>query len=371
MDSLRNLLRPLMGFAPVPSVPNGQVLDYSPFGYLQVDEENRIIYANTAACDLLGLPAPQLTTPLLKWVRSYELDQLIDQTRQSHHAVCKDWQWQRVVPDPENPLPQPSRWLRGHGVWLPQDQIGIYLVDRQEVTSLSERCDRWTVEVAHELKTPLTSMRLIAETLQTRVDGRTKEWIDRLLMEVIRLSDLVQDVLELNQDNDRSPLECRTINLYGLVNSVWQTLEPLAQRRKVQMDCAVPPEIRVWGDERRLYRLILNLLDNAIKHSPSLQKVLIAAEICPPAMVVIDVIDCGDGFTPESIDHAFERFYRGDPSRCRYGNEQGGCGLGLAIARYIVELHRGTIEVMNNADTGGGQVRVCLPLHLAPQPSHE
>jgi two-component system phosphate regulon sensor histidine kinase PhoR len=110
-----------------------------------------------------------------------------------------------------------------------------------------------------------------------------------------------------------------------------------------------------------LVRLFLNLLDNSIKHSPALQQILVTASLGDDR-VVVDVIDCGQGFPPECVGRVFERFYRGAPSPCRFTSEQGGSGLGLAIAQQIVELHHGQIQAMNNQDTGGAQVRVILPL---------
>ncbi len=341
------------------------ILDHAPIGYLQVDDENRLIYHNQAAAHLLGIvPQSQKRQTLLKWVRCYELDQLVSQTRMQNKHLVQDWEWQIVVPDPENPLPQPSRALRGHSIKLGRGQVGVFLENRQEVVTLTQHCDRWTSDLAHELKTPLTSIRLLAETLQPRIDHTARDWLDRLLKEVIRLSTLVQDLLDLNQAQmGRIPqIKLQPVHLQELITSVWHSLEPIASKRKVQLVTQLPNECTLSGDPTRLYRLFLNLLDNAIKHSPSLQQIMVRADTdSAGANLVIDVIDCGDGFPETAIPHVFERFYRGDPARCRYGAE-GGSGLGLAIAKQIVQLHQGSISVMNHPETGGGQVRVILPL---------
>lgn len=341
------------------------LLDQAPIGYIQVDEENRLIYCNPCSVKLLGVKVPDFVgkkkEPLLKWVRSYELDQLITQVRAGSEQGVKDWVWQAVVPDPENPLPQPSRALRGYGLSLSHGQVGIFLVDRQEVVELTQQCDRWTADIAHELKTPLTAIRLVAETLQNQVNDQARPWLDRLLKEVLRLSDLVQDLLELSQTyhGQKPSLRLQTLNLVEIVESAWQTLEPLAQKCQVRLECDIAPALEINGDQERLGRLFLNLLDNSIRHSPALQQILVTAS-AETGEVVIDVIDCGSGFSPEILGHVFERFYRGDPSRCRY--TQGGSGLGLSIAQQIVHLHGGQIQAMNHPDTGGAQVRVCLPL---------
>jgi Signal transduction histidine kinase len=330
-----------------------------------VDEENRLIYHNHLAAQLLGIaPQTKKRQTLLKWVRCYELDQLVSQTRTQNKNLVQDWEWQIVVPDPENPLPQPSRALRGHSIKLGRGQVGVFLENRQEVNALRQHCDRWTSDLAHELKTPLTSIRLLAETLQPRIDHTARDWLDRLLNEIIRLSTLVQDLLDLNQAQmGRIPqIKLQPVHLQELIDSVWHSLEPIASKRKVQLVTQLPAECTLSGDPTRLYRLFLNLLDNAIKHSPSQQQIMVQADQdSTGANLVIDVIDCGDGFPEAAIPHVFERFYRADPARCWYGSE-GGSGLGLAIAKQIVQLHRGSISVMNHPETGGGQVRVSLPL---------
>jgi len=340
------------------------ILDHAPIGYLQVDDENRLIYYNQSAVRLLGIAPPQgMRQPLLKWVRCYELDQLINQTRSQNCNLVQDWEWQMVVPDPENPLPQPSRALRGHSLKLGRGQVGVFLEDRQEIHTLSQQCHRLTSDLAHELKTPLTSIRLLAETLQPCIDQTAQHWLDRLLNEVIRLSTFVQDLCDLSQTQRPPQLNPQPVPLQELIDSVWHSLEPIASKRQVQLVTQLPPQCILSGDPNHLHRLFLNLLHNAIKHSPPLHQILVRADRdSTGANVVIDVIDCGDGFPEQAIPHVFERFYRADPSRCRYGVESGS-GLGLAIAKQIVELHQGSISAMNCPDTGGAQVQVKLPLN--------
>ncbi len=340
------------------------IIDHAPIGYLQVDDENRLIYYNRSAVQLLGI-APQLgkRQPLLKWVRCYELDQLISQTRSQNKNLVQDWEWQVVLPDPDNPLPQPSRVLRGHSLKLGRGQVGVFLENRQEIHTLSQHCDRLTADLAHELKTPLTSIRLLAEALQVRIDHTAREWLDRLLNEVIRLSTLVQDLLDLNHPQRTLQLKPQPVPLQELIDNVWHSLEPIASKRQVQLVTQLPPQCVLSGDPTRLYRLFLNLLHNAIKHSPSLQHILVRGDTdSTGTTAVIDIIDCGTGFPEQAIPHVFERFYCGDPSHHCHGVE-GGTGLGLAIAKQIVQLHHGSISVMNSPETGGAQVQVRLPIH--------
>jgi two-component system phosphate regulon sensor histidine kinase PhoR len=307
---------------------------------------------------------------LLQLIRSYELDLLVEQTR-SHSAGSQiDWVFHPAIPDPVNPVPQVGRPIRAHSIYLEHGQIGIFLEDRQEATAIAQQRDRWTSDVAHELKTPLTSIRLVAETIEPRVDPSAKIWVERLLGETARITNLVQDLLELGQmDVGIEPtLHLSEVNVAEVVRSVWKTLEPIANRKKVTLKYIGDEQLTVQLDESRIYRLLLNLLDNSVKHSPSLQCITIVANVVNNGVangddtnLVIETIDAGDGFPEESLPHIFERFYRVDASRTRSGLERGGSGLGLAIAHQIVQLHKGAIAAKNHPETGGAWITITLP----------
>jgi two-component system phosphate regulon sensor histidine kinase PhoR len=149
-------------------------------------------------------------------------------------------------------------------------QVGIYLEDRQEAILIAQQRDRWTSDVAHELKTPLTSIRLVAETIEARVEPSVKIWVDRLIGEIDRITSLVKDLLELGQmDVGLAPaLSISEVNLADLVRSVWKTLEPIANRKKVSLkyigdEHISDEQLTALVDESRIYRLLLNLLDNS------------------------------------------------------------------------------------------------------------
>lgn len=336
------------------------ILQCAPIGYLQVDSENRLHWANPILGKLLGI-TPIPSRLLLQLVRSYELDQIIQETRREQSPQEKSWVYHPVSPDPLQP--QSNLYLRAFSIPLSHGHVGVFLEDRREAVHLSQQRDRWTADVAHELKTPLTSIRLVVETLQDRVPPDTRPWLDRLLKEVIRLSDIVADLLDLGQqDMGKEPtLILADLDLPRLIERVWQTLEPLASRKQIYLQYRGPDRLILEGDEARLHRLFLNLLDNAIKFSPPGQSVRL--EITPhDKQVTIDVIDYGSGFSEESLPYVFERFYRADPSRSRPDAGVGGSGLGLAIVRQSVLLHQGTIKAANHPETLGAWLSLTLPL---------
>ena len=384
-----------------------QVLQSAPVSYLQVDDENRFLWCNMQAQQLLGIlpeasPNQQKPRLLLEVVRSYELDELIEQTRNAAQPCQSDWTFYPVNADPTNLLEQEAYALRGYGLPLPDDHIGIFLENRQESVKLAQQRDRWTSDLAHELKTPLTSIRLVAETLHSRLEPPLQGWVDRLINETVRLSTLVQDLLDLNRGDRHltATLSLQTIDLVELIHSVWHSLEPLGRKKQLRLHYAGFDRLLIQADPPRMHRLLVNLLDNSIKYSPPHQAIWVRVSLDPPLseplseplaeasdrQVCLDVIDYGEGFPEKALPHVFERFYRADLSRARsplaaatspgakgsngFTNQTNstshdwqprGSGLGLAIVRQIVEVHQGSVQASNHPETNGAWLQVRLP----------
>ena len=343
-----------------------KIVEAAPIGYIQVDQDNHLNVCNQRAASMMGINNHQqglLRKPfLLQVIRSYELDHLIEQTRSQSMGSQVDWVFHPAIPDPVDPVPQQGRPIRAYSIYLDQGQVGIFLEDRQEAISIAQQRDRWTSDVAHELKTPLTSIRLVAETIEPRVDPSARIWVERLLSEIDRITNLVKDLLDLGQMDVgiEPPLHLQEVNLAALVRSVWTTLEPLANRKQVSLKYIGDETTSLLVDESRIYRLLLNLLDNSIKHSPALQSITIKASVVD-TNIEIETIDAGEGFPEDALPYLFDRFYRIDASRTRSGLDYGGSGLGLAIAHQIVLLHKGTITAKNHPETGGAWITIALP----------
>ncbi|OIP74927.1 MAG: PAS domain-containing sensor histidine kinase [Oscillatoriales cyanobacterium CG2_30_44_21] len=350
------------------------IVESAPLGYVQVDQDNRLTLCNQKAAAIMDIANHQQGLKrqpfLLQLIRSYELDHLVAATRSQNIGTQTDWVFHPAIPDPADPVPQQGRPVRAYSIYLGMGKVGIFLEDRQEAIAIAQQRDQWTSDVAHELKTPLTSIRLVAETIESRVEPSVKIWVDRLIGEVDRLTSLVKDLLELGQmDVGLAPvLNISEVNLASLVRSVWQTLEPIATRRKVSLQYMGDEQLTALVDESRIYRLLLNLLDNSIKHSPSLQSITIVVNVVD-AQILIETIDAGEGFPEEALPRIFERFYRVDFSRARSGLDRGGSGLGLAIAAQIVALHKGQIIAKNHPETGGAWITITLP-YQSPLISH-
>lgn len=214
-----------------------------------------------------------------------------------------------------------------------------------------ERLDRafrrqreFTADASHELRTPLAS--LISQVELALERSRTPAEYRRVLTSVRddarRMTQLLNDLLTLARADDGNvPLIRETLELGELAKQVVAAMEPLARERGVTLErCAAEP-VFVNGDQTRLAHLMINLVDNGLKYTPTGGRVTIRVSR-RPGQAIIEVSDTGVGITAEHLPHIFERFYRVDRSRSR---SDGGTGLGLSICRWIVEAHGGAITV--------------------------
>ncbi len=375
------------------------LLQSAPVGYLQVDEENRLLWCNRRAQEFLDIDQGDYDQPklLLAIVRSYELDQLIDRTRQVQSACESRWTFNSISTDPFNYLERPAYPLKGYGLPLKDGQVGVFLENKQKTVMLAQQRDRWISDVAHELKTPLTSIRLIAETLQSRVDVGLVNWVERLLKEVIRLSKLVDDVLTMSSLEQRRTQIKDEVNtdLVPLIQAAWQSVEPLAKLKQLSLSYRGPEKLVVYINANLMHGVLFNLLSNAVKYSPMAQSIRIKLSVIDESVgskfaeselteagILIEVIDAGSGLAEKDLPYVFDRFYRADPARSRKesfdeidveGLLEGakptktaefsgsGTGLGLAIVRQIVTAHQGRVVAKNDPKTGGGWLSVWLP----------
>ena len=352
-----------------------ELLDFAPLGYLQVDEENQLLWCNQQAREILYLQRwqPGQVRLLLELVRSYELDQLIEQTRDWQKPQLQEWVFHPPCEDAKVMTQLKSMFLRASTLPLPTGQVGVFLENCQPVLDIKQERDRSFSDLAHELRTPLTAIRLVVETLLTRLEPPLDRWVNRLMQEVDRLINLVQSWLELTQieNNPTMQLNLEMVEMRSLIASAWQTLEPIAQLQSLSIAYSGLESIKIQGDKSRLYQVFVNLLDNSIKYSPLATTIHIETKIITVdyrQILEINIIDAGIGFAISDLPHVFERFYRGDKARYRSPVNEvnsttgiAGSGLGLAIVQQIVIAHGGSIQAMNHPDTGGAWIRVQFP----------
>ncbi|QNI71717.1 cell wall metabolism sensor histidine kinase WalK [Cyanobium sp. NS01] len=223
------------------------------------------------------------------------------------------------------------------------------MLDSIQATFEHER--RFTADASHELRTPLTAMkgRLQVTLSQLRTVETYEETLKAIGQEVDRLIRLSNDLLllsRLEQNHIGGPME--PVDLGTLLAESAAQIQPLADLRQLQLTTDLAPALQIQGFPDHLIRLFLNLLDNAVKHTPAAGEVSLQARATEAGVQVI-LRDTGIGIPPEHLPHLFERFYRVEKSRSR---ALGGTGLGLAIAQEIVLRHHGQISVASEPGVG-------------------
>jgi two-component system OmpR family sensor kinase len=228
------------------------------------------------------------------------------------------------------------------------------------LTSLEEAyCaqQRFVADASHELRAPLTAIQGNLELLRrhpTMPAAERAESLAEVERESSRLTRLVADLLALARADAGMKLSQHSVDLDAIVLESFRAAHQLAQGQKLSLDPFEP--VRVRGDADRLKQLVLIMLDNALKYTPPGEQVTVGLQCCQ-ASAEIRICDTGVGISGADLPHVFERFYRADPARSR---DPGGTGLGLPIARWIVEQHGGTIELQSQLGQGT-TVTVRLP----------
>ena len=237
-------------------------------------------------------------------------------------------------------------------------QLQNAAAQRQEVEKLRRDLIAWT---SHDLRTPLTSIRAMVEALHDGVvtdENTVHRYYRTIRADIIALNDLIDDLFELAQlDTGSLHLDLSSHSLHDLISDTLESFQPLARQKNIilcgQVDESVDP---VTLNAPKMGRVLGNLISNALNYTPNEGIVHVSAERQNDG-VIVHVKDNGPGFDPKDLPRVFEQFYRGEEARSR---TTGGAGLGLAIARGIVEAHRGRVWA-ENVSTGGAQVSFFLP----------
>lgn len=238
---------------------------------------------------------------------------------------------------------------------------------RQEIERASRLKDEFLATLSHELRTPLNaivgySRMLRSGMVETGKQPRALETIDR---SATALTQIVEDVLNVSRIiSGKLRLNIQPVDLPTLVQEAVETVRPAADAKHVRVEVSLDPEAApVSGDADRLQQVVWNLLSNAVKFTPPGGQIRVRVDRANGHMEVV-VSDTGIGIKPEFLPHVFERFRQADSGMAR---QHGGLGLGLAIARHLVELHGGTIRAASAGEGQGATFYLRLPV-MAVQP---
>lgn len=236
----------------------------------------------------------------------------------------------------------------------PRGEVGRLTIAFNEtlerLENLFETQRRFLADVSHELRTPLTSIQGNVD-LMRRMDHVDEESLDAISGEVKRMTRMVQDLLLLAQaETGKLPLAQEIVEMDTLMLEVYNQARVLAPEG-VGVRLGNEDQVQVLGDPDRLKQVLLNLVANALDHTPAGGQVTLGLK-CVEDWARLTVSDTGSGIPPEDLPHIFERFYRVDRSRTRSQGGNGGAGLGLSIAYWIVRSHGGRIEVASEREQG-------------------
>ena len=312
--------------------PFDDLLEEAPVIALLVDLQERVIAANREARSYFAIDPERMPLGLVEFTRGNAVTQLLRAGR----------------PENETRLVHQDRIVRSRLV--PGPRLGetlVFLLDVTDLRRLETVRQEFVANISHELKTPLTSLRLAAESLAGRPPEQSRRrFAERVLQEVDHVTGIVDNLRQLAE------IEAGGIRIEVERFSLAPVIDEVGDRLRIQdrLRLAIDASLEVAADRSKLAQAIGNLLDNAAKFSPAGSEIEVSAR-STLGEVTITVRDHGPGISPEHWDRVFERFYKVDPARSR---ELSGTGLGLAITKHLVIAMGG--QVWTEAAPGGGQV---------------
>jgi len=342
-------------------------------GVIQVDETGRVLGINEAACVLFGVsaypppPGEVIGQTLLEATHLRALAELCAEARRENDAREAEVKM----------VGRTERTLRARAVpYSDSRYVFLVLTDQTELMRLRTVRTEFVANVSHELRTPLASIRATAETL---LDGAIsdEEVSSRFLKTIIREADrlvrLSEDLLDLSRAESTEREHAR-FDLRALLRDVGARLMAHAERRAVTLLLpplpTTPAPLWIVADRSEIDQVLFNLLDNAIKYTPSGGRVTTSLVVDEQKQEIILVVeDTGIGILSQDLPRIFERFWRADRAR-RFQNtpdgsagQTGGTGLGLSIVKHIVEAHGGVVRA--ESELGHGS-RFIIRLPLPP-----
>ena len=322
------------------------LLEALPAGVIIVAPDGRIAAVNASAASMFGIaPERAIGRALIESVRSYELDRrvtaaLADGIQESSELT--------FIAATERRLHVSTRAVnRRDG----RREALVVAVDRTRVIELETMRRDFVSNVSHELRSPLTAIKIMTETLQDGADpAAAKEFLENIARETDRMIALVEDLLDLARlESGRLDLRFDSVDLSALVRDAVRSQSIRASKLGIRLDAMTPSDgAAIAGDRDMLTQVVVNLLDNALRNTPAGGAVT-ARVTSNGSGVAVDVEDTGVGIASDALPHVFERFYVVDRSRAK---SKGGTGLGLAIVKHIVEAHGGSVEAQSELGRG-------------------
>jgi len=313
-----------------------------------VDPQGDVKVCNAALRQLLRYGADAPLPNLREIFRNAEAREVLDQALDGRVVLGRE-----VVLD--------DRTVLATARPLPTGGAVVCLHDVTDLRRLQTVRRDFVANVTHELKTPLTSISGYADTLLAdHPDAETTQRFLRVIRgNAERMHRLVDELLDLAKlESGTWQPQVAELDAQAAAEVAWSELADRAAAANVTFTTSVPTGIRVWVDPEALRQILINLFDNALRHTPAGGTIEFAASAVDQGTQLV-VRDTGSGIPAEHVPRVFERFYRVDPARSR---EHGGTGLGLAIVKHLMEAHGGRVD-LSSALGRGTTVRLTFPSH--------
>lgn len=326
------------------------ILDEFSDGVLAVDEDNRVLYLNDEARGLLEVRADDPHEKLVAEITRVEVAQnTLEDCLEVGEPIHREGQ--RISPDEQVILTVNASPLRNESGEVVGSVAAIH--DVTELRRLQTVRQDFVANVSHELKTPITAIQGLIETLAGDGDMETntrEKFIKKIRNQTQRMSRMVQDLLTISRlESEDHAIDHQSFDLLKPVEEAVETVQPNVEQKRHELTVNVPESSpRVEGDPAAVRQLVSNLLDNAIKYTDEGGKIELTIRTNEDD-VMIEVSDNGAGIEPRKQDRIFERFYRVDDARTR---EAGGTGLGLSIVKHLTLSLDGEIDVESTPGRG-------------------
>jgi two-component system, OmpR family, phosphate regulon sensor histidine kinase PhoR len=324
----------------------GDVLDALPVGVMVIGDDGKIRSFNAAAGELFGVPADRAANrALIEIVRNFELDKRVAATLRDGVEATAELAYSAAQERHLQVTTRPLTGAEGARSAL------VIVADETRMRELEKLRREFVSNVSHELRTPLTAVKLMVETLQTGVERPARdEFLGSIAQETERMIALVEDLLDLARlESGKLELRLGAVDVAALCRTAAQAQKQRAQSLGISLESSTPDApITISADRDKLFQVIVNLLDNALRHTPAGGRVTLAATQSGDTVDIV-VSDTGSGIPSTALPHIFERFYVVDPARAR---SRSGTGLGLAIVKHIIEAHGGTITATSELGVG-------------------
>ena len=333
---------------PEPMVPSGvaAVLQVLRSSAVLLDPSDAVVKASPAA-HAMGLVRGQRLVP----------EELTGIARQ----VRRDGEIRQVELElPRGPLGQDTLAVSVRVAPLGSQLVLVLVEDRTEARRVDAVRRDFVANVSHELKTPVGALSLLAEAVLSASDDpdAVRRFAGRMQKEAHRLTNLVQDLIDLSRVQGDDPLtKAVPVDLGEVVGAARERVVEVAEARQIELVAAGADGVRVLGDRGQLTTAVGNLVENAVNYSPDRTKVVVSVRV-EGELAEISVTDQGVGIPDQDLNRIFERFYRVDPARSRI---TGGTGLGLAIVKHIAATHGGDVSVWS-VEGAGSTFTLRLPV---------